>query len=56
LYWKSWPKFEQVTKKVLTPRTLQLLAFDEKSTFDFSALFGGIQRGLAKTGVQMYKL
>jgi hypothetical protein len=35
LYGESWPKFEKVTKKVPTPRMLQLLAFDEKSTFDF---------------------
>jgi hypothetical protein len=27
-------------------RTLQLLAFDEKSTFDFFALFGQINQGL----------
>jgi hypothetical protein len=42
---ESWPKFEQVTKKVPTPRTLQLLDFDEKSTFDLSALFALIKRG-----------
>ena len=30
LYDKSWPKFKQVTKKkVPTPRSLELLAFDE---------------------------
>jgi hypothetical protein len=29
LYWKRWPKFENVLQKVPTPRTLQLLAFDE---------------------------
>jgi hypothetical protein len=39
LYGESWPKFKQVTKKVPTPWTLQLLAFDEKSTFDFFDLF-----------------
>jgi hypothetical protein len=44
--WESWNKFEQVTKKVPTPRTLQLLAFDEKSTFDCFALFAKIKRGL----------
>jgi hypothetical protein len=36
---QSWPKFEHVTKKVPTPRTLELLGFDEKSTFGFFALF-----------------
>ena len=40
LYGKSWPKFEQVAGKVPTPRTLELLAFDEMSTFEFRALFG----------------
>jgi hypothetical protein len=29
LYRKSWPKFEQVTKKVPTPRTLQVSGLDE---------------------------
>ena len=29
LYGESWLKFEQVSKKVPTPRTLELLAFDE---------------------------
>jgi hypothetical protein len=38
-YRESWPKFKQVTKKVLTPQTLELLAFDEKSTFEWFALF-----------------
>jgi hypothetical protein len=32
------PKFEHVTKKVPTPLALELLAFEEKSTFDFFAL------------------
>jgi hypothetical protein len=27
-------------------RTLELLAFDEKSTFDFFALFAGVSSGL----------
>ena len=39
MYRESWPKFKQVTKKVLTPQTLELLAFDEKSTFEWFALF-----------------
>jgi hypothetical protein len=39
LYGKSWPKFEQVTKNVPTPRTFELSAFDEKSTFDCFAFF-----------------
>ena len=34
LYVKSWPKFKQIKKKVPTPRTLELLDFDEYSTFD----------------------
>jgi hypothetical protein len=38
LYRESWPNFEQVTKKVPTPRTLEPSAFDEKSTFDFCSL------------------
>jgi hypothetical protein len=25
LYWKSWPKFKQVSKKIPNPRTLELL-------------------------------
>ena len=29
VYEKRSPKFEQVSKKAPTPRTLQLLAFDE---------------------------
>ena len=45
LYEEIWPKFEQVSKKVPTPRTLGVLAFDEYSTFDRFALFGGIKRG-----------
>jgi hypothetical protein len=50
LYKKSWPKFKQVTKKVPTPRTLQLVAFDEKSTFEFCALFEFVYPGkLGKT-------
>ena len=45
LYGNSWPKFEQVTEKIPTPRTLELLlAFDEKSTFDFFAFFSHIKR------------
>ena len=39
LYRESWPKFKHVTKKVPTPQTLELLAFDEKSTFEWFALF-----------------
>jgi hypothetical protein len=39
LYRESWPKFKQVTKKVPTPQTLELLAFDGKSTFEWFALF-----------------
>ena len=35
---KRWPKFENVSKKLPTSRTLELLAFDKKSTFDV-ALF-----------------
>jgi hypothetical protein len=46
--WGSWPKFEHVTRKVPTPRTLKLLAFDEKSTliffFALFALFAGLKR------------
>ena len=37
MYEKSWPKFEQVSKKVPTPRTLEPIAFDGKPTFDTSA-------------------
>jgi hypothetical protein len=37
LYEESWPTFEEGTKKVPTPRTLGILAFEKKkSTFDFS--------------------
>ena len=39
LYEESWPKLKQVSKKVPTPRTLELLAFDEKSNFDCLVLF-----------------
>ena len=39
LYEESWPKFEQVTKKEPTPRRLEALIFDEKSTSDFFAFF-----------------
>ena len=39
LYGKSWPKSEQIIKKVTTPRTLEPLAFDEKSTFDILLSF-----------------
>jgi hypothetical protein len=46
LYGESWPKFEHVSKKVPTPRTLELLAFDQLSTFDISALFGHLERAL----------
>ena len=43
--WGSWPKFEHVTRKVPTPRTLHLLlAFDKKSTFNFFDLFAHIKR------------
>ena len=50
LYRKSWPKFlKHVSKKVPTPRTLELgsiaLCIDEKSTFEFFALFYRIKRG-----------
>jgi hypothetical protein len=38
-------KFGQVTKKVPAPRTSNILAFDEKSTFDCFALFGVINQG-----------
>jgi hypothetical protein len=42
---KSWSKFEQVPKKVTTPRALQMSAFNKKSTFDFFfALFWNIKR------------
>jgi hypothetical protein len=33
-----------LSKIVPTPRTLELLAFDEKSIFDTSASFGGIRQ------------
>ena len=36
---ENWPKFEQVTKKEPTPRRLEPLIFDEKSTSDFFAFF-----------------
>ena len=29
MYWKIWTKFEQVSQKVPTPRTLAYLAFEE---------------------------
>jgi hypothetical protein len=41
LYGKIWPTFEQVTKKVPTPWTLQIPGFDEKFTFDFFLLYLG---------------
>ena len=47
IVWESWPKFKQVTKKVPTPLTLQLLNFDEKSTFDFFPLIWGDKASLA---------
>jgi hypothetical protein len=34
-----WPKFEQVSKKVQTPRTLEPCAFYEYCSFDTSAFF-----------------
>ena len=33
LYGESWPKFEQVSEKVPTPRTLEPLAFYEYSLY-----------------------
>jgi hypothetical protein len=47
LYGESWPKFEYVTKKVLNPRTSELLAFDGKSTFDFFLLYFRYKASLA---------
>ena len=39
MYGKSWPKFEQVSKKVPTSLTLEPLAFNEYFRFDTSAFF-----------------
>jgi hypothetical protein len=44
---ESWPTFEQETKKVPTPRTLELLVSDEKSTFDFFCFICGDKLSLA---------
>jgi hypothetical protein len=40
----KWPKFKKVSKIEPTPRTLELLVFDEYSSFDTSGSFGGIKR------------
>jgi hypothetical protein len=45
LYEESWPTFEQISKKVPTPRTLEPPAFDEWSTFDTSVFKCSVNRG-----------
>jgi hypothetical protein len=42
----GWPKFDQVSKKGPTPRTLQTLAFDEECRFDISAFKYKIKQAL----------
>ena len=43
---KAGLNLKQVPEKVPTPRTLELLAFDENCRFGTPALFGRIKRAL----------
>ena len=45
LYRKRRCKFYQISKTVPTPRTLELVGFGERSTFNSSSLFGHIKLG-----------
>ena len=43
-WYQKVPWYQKMLSKIVpTPRTLELLAFDEKSIFDIAASFGGIR-------------